>query len=185
MTYTAATAGPSAQDPVTALDHAQGLSDADLVLVLYGDFQCPYTRQAVPGLTAARQALGDRLQVVFRHYPLVDIHPQALHAAEISEVAADAGHFWEMFEVLFSRQHHLGDDDLVRYAEEFGIDDTISEAALRDLPHADRVQRDVDSGSRAGVDGTPAFFLNGHRLSADWHDDGLLFALRDKLPAAH
>jgi len=113
---------------------------------------------------AMRSAISSAL--VFRHYPLLDIHSRALAAAEISEVAADVGRFWEMFEVLFSRQHHLENDDLIRFAEEFGVDDTVSEAALREFPHRPRIQRDVDSGSRAGVPGTPAFYLDGQRLEA-------------------
>lgn len=168
-------------DPVTPDDHAQGPDTAAQTLVLYGDFQCPYTRQALPGMNAAREALGDQLRVVFRHFPLVDIHPQALAASEISEVAADAGRFWEMFDVLFSRQHHLENDDLIRYAEELGVDDTVSETALTEIAHRTRIQRDLDSGSRAGVSGTPSFYINGERSDVDWRGEGLLSALRERL----
>jgi len=91
---------------VTDRDHIQGPDDAPLTLVLYGDYECPYTRKSLPAVHALQQQHGDQLRFVFRNFPLTEIHPHALQAAEAAEAAAAQGRFWEMHAYLFAHLLH-------------------------------------------------------------------------------
>ena len=130
--------------------------------MVYGDFECPYTAEAMRSI-GRLMASGAAFELVFRHFPLRDIHPHAEAAAAISEAAARQGRFWEMHDLLFSNQRHLEDADLRRAAERLGLDMTRVESDLVDPAIAARVERDVDSGARSGVDGTPSLFIDGKR----------------------
>ncbi|MFL5779117.1 MAG: DsbA family protein [Chloroflexota bacterium] len=149
--------------PVGERDHAQGPTDAAVTLVEYGDFECPYCRAAVPIVDELRRRLGDQLLHVFRHFPVVKLHPHAQHAAEAAEAAGAQGKFFEMHGVLFEHQEALADDDLARYAAELDLDGDRFGRELRSHAHAGRVREDFRSGVAAGVRGTPTFYLDGLR----------------------
>jgi protein-disulfide isomerase len=163
-----------------ARDHWRG---GDGVVILeYGDYECPYSRQAF--LTIEKlQAQDPSLRFVFRHLPLTEIHPHALAAAGFAEAAAAQGLFWAMHELLFQRQKALGETDLFAYARQAGLD----EARLRDDLERDelwqRVREDATSALAAGAQGTPTLFLNG-RLHGGSYDHGTLRATLDSLEAA-
>ena len=151
------------------VDHVRGPAAARLI-VEYGDYECPYSRQAFREIERVEGQLGERVRFAFRHFPLTGIHPHALAASLAAEAAALQDRFWEMHELLFHRQHALADDDLRRYAGELGLEvarfdaDRSSEAAL------ERVWRDVRSGDASGdVRGTPTLFIDGvvHRGGFD------------------
>jgi Na+/H+ antiporter NhaA len=144
------------------LDHIRGPIDAPVTVVEYGDFECPYCGQAEPII---RELLGDfgDVRYVWRHLPLSDVHPNAQLAAEASEAAADQGAFWEMHDLLFAHQDALRPADLVRYAEQLGLDVERFTNALREHAGAARVAEDVDSADLSAVAGTPTFFINGRR----------------------
>jgi Na+/H+ antiporter NhaA len=143
-------------------DHIRGPEDAVVTLVEYGDFQCPYCGQAEP---AVRAVLGeDDVRFVWRHLPLSDVHPQAEIAAQASEAAAEQGRFWDMHDLLLSRQDHLLKTDLLAYADELGLDVPRFQKGLYKHVHAGRVGSDVESADISGVSGTPTFFVNGERL---------------------
>jgi protein-disulfide isomerase len=163
--------------PVSERDHRQGLATAAVTLVQYGDYECPYTRQSTTIVRAVQQQLGDKLRFVFRNFPLTEIHPHALHAALAAEAAASQGKFWEMHDYTFHHQHSLEDADLARFAEALGLDlqQYANDVALqRFLPH---IEKDVESGERSGVQGTPTFFINGVMYRGSWEHDALLAAL--------
>ena len=142
-------------------DHVRGPADASVTLVEYGDFQCPYCGQAEP---VVRQLLGDAdLRFVWRHLPLSDVHPQAQLAAEAAEAAAAQGSFWEMHDLLLDHQDKIKIMDLVRYAEQIGLDTERFHDDLIGHGYADRVAEDLDSADESGVSGTPTFFINGRR----------------------
>ncbi len=142
-------------------DHVRGPEDATVTVVEYGDFQCPYCGQAEP---AVRAVLGESdVRFVWRHLPLSDVHPQAELAAQASEAAAEQGRFWEMHDLLLDRQEHLLKPDLLRYAEELGLDVPRFTKQLYAHVHAGRVGQDVESADISGVSGTPTFFVNGLR----------------------
>ncbi|WP_407952094.1 Na+/H+ antiporter NhaA [Plantactinospora sonchi] len=142
-------------------DHVRGPDSASVTLVEYGDFQCPYCGQAEP---VVRELLTDSdLRYVWRHLPLSDVHPQARLAAAAAEAAAAQDAFWPMHALLLTRQNALTSDDLIRYADELGLDrDRFSHDLLTDA-HDDRISDDIDSADLSGVSGTPTFFINGRR----------------------
>ncbi|WP_433717804.1 Na+/H+ antiporter NhaA [Actinoplanes sp. CA-051413] len=142
-------------------DHVRGPQDASVTVVEYGDFQCPYCGQAEP---AVRDLITDTdLRYVWRHLPLPDVHPQARLAAEAAEAAASQGKFWEFHDLLPAHQDHLKIMDLLRYADQLGLDTNRFHDELMDHRHAPRVTDDVDSADLSGVSGTPTFFINGSR----------------------
>ena len=163
--------------PVSERDHRQGPATAAVTLVQYGDYECPYTRQSTTVVRAIQQQLGDQLLFVFRNFPLIEIHPHALHAALAAEAAATQGKFWEMHDSIFHHQHTLEDSDLTRFAEAVGLD---MEQYARDMMqqrHLLRIEEDVDGGERSGVQGTPTFFINGVLYRGSWEQNALLAAL--------
>ena len=169
--------------PVGADDHVQGAAAAPVTLVEYGDFECPHCAVAHPVVQELQRRLGDQLRFVYRHFPLTEIHPHALHAAEAAEsVAAQQGEpgFWTMHDTIFEHQQDsrtaLSDRHLARYALEAGADAAAVERDLERDAYADRVQHDFMSGVRSGVNGTPTFFINGARFEGNWTDPDLFEA---------
>ena len=143
-------------------DHIRGPVDAPVTLVEYGDFECPYCGRAEPAVRDLLQEFGD-VGYVWRNLPLSDVHPHAQLAAEAAEAAATQGRFWEMHDVLLAHQDALDPDDLVRYAQQIGLDVEQFASDLRTHAGAGRVADDVDSADLSGVSGTPTFFVNGRR----------------------
>ena len=143
-------------------DHVRGPAEAPVTLVEYGDFECPYCGQAESAVRELLSDFGD-VRYVWRHLPLTDVHPQAQIAAEAAEAAGAQGAFWEMHDLLLSRQDALQSRDLLRYAAELGLDVDRFHDELRTNEHAGRIAEDVDSADLSGVSGTPSFFVNGHR----------------------
>src|SRR5215471_15159155 len=142
-------------------DHIRGPDDASVTVVEYGDFQCPYCGMAE---TAVREVRSDAdVRFVWRHLPLTDVHPQAQIAAEAAEAAAAQGAFWEMHDLLLTRQDRLRIADLLRYADELGLDHARFQGDLKRHMYAARVAQDVESADVSGVSGTPTFFINGQR----------------------
>lgn len=151
---------PVLAEPVSDRDHVLGPMEAPVTLVEYGDFECPNCGQAYPVLRALRERYGNRLRLVFRHYPLSRIHPYAWPAALAAESAAAQGRFWEMHDQLFTHQRHLDRASLARHAEQIGLSgDTVTGPVARS--HGQRVDEDLASGRRSRVPGTPTFFVNG------------------------
>jgi protein-disulfide isomerase len=166
--------------PVGERDHTAGPEHAPVTLVEYGDFECPYCGMAYPIVKAAQQRLGDQLRLVFRNFPLREIHPHAPHAAEAAESAGAQGKYWEMHDAIFEHQHALEDKDLVAYAKSLGLDAERVAQDLANETYAKRVREDFRSGVRSGVNGTPTFFINGERYNGPWADEArFISALRD------
>lgn len=171
--------------PVGEQDHAQGRADAPVTLVEYGDYQCPHCGRAHPIVRQVQQRLGDRLRFVFRNFPLTEIHPQALQAAEAAESAGAHGGeaaFWAMHDAIFEHQQDsrtaLSDRHLLEYAKDVGADTAAMARDLEAGAHEARVRADFMGGVRSGVNGTPTFFVNGMRFDGDWTDvDAFVAAL--------
>jgi Na+/H+ antiporter NhaA len=143
-------------------DHVRGPGDAPITVVEYGDFECPYCGQAEPVIRELLADHGD-VRYVWRHLPLSDVHPNAQLAALAAEAAAAQGRFWEMHDLLFQHQDALRFGELVRYAEQLGLDVGRFRDDLRRNAGAARVAEDIDSADLSGVSGTPTFFINGRR----------------------
>ena len=164
-------------EPVHDGDHVRGAPGAELELVMYGDFECPYCAAAQGILRRVQERLGDRLRFVFRHFPLESKHPHAQHAAQAAEAAAAQGAFWEMHDALFAARGALEDADLAKHAQRLNLDGDAVAAALRDGTYADRVAHDRRSGEASGVTGTPGFFANGRRVEGAFDAGSLVMAL--------
>ena len=150
-------------DPVDLeRDHIRGPSEAQVTLVEYADFECPFCGQAESIVRELLADFGD-IRYVWRHLPLRDVHPHAQLAAEASEAASRQGAFWEMHDHLLEHQGALLTRDLVGYAEQLGLDVARFTKDLRQHDGAARVAQDVDSADLGGVSGTPTFFINGRR----------------------
>jgi protein-disulfide isomerase len=148
-------------------DHVQGPETAIVTLVEYGDYECSYCGKAYPVMKELRRRFADQMRLVFRNFPLAQIHPHAQAAAEAAEAASAQGRFWEMHDLLYERQNALEDEDLMSYAGELRLDLGRFEMELAREVHAERIREDFMSGVRSGVNGTPTFFINGRR-----HDGG-------------
>jgi protein-disulfide isomerase len=161
--------------PVDAEDHVRGVNGGRQ-LVVYGDFECPYTGAATREIGRLLKR-GAAFEVVFRHFPLTEIHPHALAAARAAEAAARQDRFWEMHDLLFRNQLRLEPSDLTRYAERLGLDLARFEADAADPSIEARIERDVVSGIQSGVDGTPSLFIDGRRYEGSRDADSLALAL--------
>jgi protein-disulfide isomerase len=156
--------------PVTARDHRLGSDDAPVVLVEYGDYQCPYCAMAQPVVRELLHHAGPDLTLVFRHFPLSEVHPMAEIAAQAAEFAGAHGIFWQMHEALFANQSRLDPSLIFALAGALGLSQGALQRALQLGTYAQDVREDLVGGARSGVNGTPCFFVNGIR-----HDDAYTF----------
>ena len=146
-------------------DHIVGSGTASLTVMTYCDFECPYCRQACFLIGGLRTRFTDRVRFVYRHFPLIKKHPHAQLAAEASEAAALQDRFWPMHDLLFQNQAHLEIDDLYVYAAMAGLDVPHFKDDLHAGAGVLKIRRDVLSGHRCGVQGTPTFFVNAVLVS--------------------
>jgi protein-disulfide isomerase len=163
--------------PVGSRDHMLGVRSAPIILVEYGDYQCPYCLKAYPIVKNIQKRLGSKLCFVFRNFPLTQLHPHAQEAAEAAEIAAAQDKFWEMHDYLFEHQQELDNANLKKHAAVLGLDTISFNHDLDNHIHARRVREDFLSGVRSGVNGTPTFFINGTRHDGPWEIRPLLAAL--------
>jgi protein-disulfide isomerase len=168
---------PPTVEQLDADDHVRGAPTGRVILE-YGDYECPYSRQAFRAIARMEQRLSGGVRFAFRYFPLVEIHPHAFAAAAAAEAAALQGRFWEMHTSLFRHQRALEGHDLLGYAAELELDlprfdqDRISPAVLR------RIRRDVESGIASGeVRGTPTLFIDGVVHRGGYDEATLLDAL--------
>jgi len=159
------------------VDHVRG-SPAGRLIIEYGDYECPYSRQAFHSIEQVDQQLGRNVRFAFRHFPLTGIHPHALAAAAAAEAAARQGRFWDMHELLFHRQKALEDGHLRGYASQLGLDVVAFDRDRASTAVLERIQRDVDSGMASGqVLGTPTLFIDGVVHRGGYDPPALLAAL--------
>jgi len=162
---------------VSARDHSLGSERAELTLVDYGDYACPFCKAAQMVVRAVRAEYGSRLRYVYRHFPHTTMHPLAAQAAELAEAAGAQGAFWEMHHLLFAAQPMLDLDDLLHLAATLDLDLDRVVADLGTNRYLLNVQEDVVGGARSGVFATPTFFINGERYDGSWDFTALTAAL--------
>ncbi len=165
--------------PLSAHDHIQGSRDAEILLVEYGDYECPYCGAAYPVVKELQKRLGHKLSLAFRNFPLANAHPHAEFAAEAAEAAAAQGKFWEMHDMLYENQAALEPANLIQYATKLGLDLDRFTKEMNEHVYAPRVREDFRSGVRSGVNGTPTFFINGERYNGSYDVRSMLAALRE------
>jgi protein-disulfide isomerase len=158
---------PSALTPVGAADHVLGAEEPELTLVEYGDFGCPFCFAASRPVKSLIERY-ETLSLVWRHYPDSELHPGADLAAELSELAAERGRFWQAHSLLLAGRQRFSLEDLLSAAGRLDLDRAEAESTLRERTYRDRVLEDVAGADRAGVHATPTFFLGGERLECHW-----------------
>lgn len=155
-------------------DHSLGPDDSPLVLLEYGDYECPFCAQALTIVDSLRELLGPSFRYVFRNFPLNDMHPNALIAAMAAEAAARQDRYWEMHHLLFMNQPLLRPDSLIGYARSLRLD---LEAFTRDAASPEvieAIRHDIRGGAMSGVHGTPTFYINGRRYDGPISQRALL-----------
>jgi protein-disulfide isomerase len=141
-----------------------------VTLVEYGDYECPHCGLAHPIVKLVRAHFGDKLQFVFRHFPLSQAHPNAESAAEAAEYAGAHGRFWDMHDGIYENQDRLGLPLLFTLVGGLGLSESGLRNALVNSEYEPKVRSDFLGGVRSGVNGTPTFFINGQR-----HDGSYAF----------
>jgi protein-disulfide isomerase len=164
--------------PVRGQDHKKGPAEADVTLVEYGDYECPFCGSAHQIVNEIEQIMGNRLRFVYRHFPLAQIHPHAELAAEAAEAAGAQGKFWEMHDLLFKNQRTLDQGSLLGLARAANLDLDRFDRELQGRVYQARVREDFLSGVRSGVNGTPTFYINGARHDGSWELEPLLRAIQ-------
>ncbi|MBU2098591.1 MAG: DsbA family protein [Gammaproteobacteria bacterium] len=152
-------------DQVAASDHVKGNPDG-VTLVVYADFQCPACAAEHQMMAMAWPRIADRAQLVFRHYPLTSTHRFAWTAALYAEAAGAQGKFWEMYDQLFVNQAYWStlssvEDEFDGYLEQLGLDIEQAHQDMESDAIIQKIRNDQRGGTRAGVRGTPALFVNG------------------------
>jgi protein-disulfide isomerase len=155
---------PEKRTQVEAIGPSKGPENAPVTIVEFSDFQCPFCSRAKNTVDEVVKGYGDKVRLVFRHFPL-SFHENAPKAAEASACAQDQGKFWEYHDKLFANQGALKVDDLKKHAADLGLDAARFNECLDSGKKAELVKKDMSAGEKAGVSGTPAFFINGIVLS--------------------
>ena len=150
---------------VSADDPSQGPASAPVTIVEYSDFQCPFCQRVMPTLKQIRSQYGDKVRLVWKDYPLTQVHPQAFVAAQAGNCAREQGKFWELHDQLFANQQALQPDNLKKYAAAVGIDAAKFSACLDSAKYESQVQASMAKGSTLGVQSTPTVFINGRMVS--------------------
>ena len=149
---------------VAATGPAKGPASAPVTIVEFSDFQCPFCSRLTPTIAEVEKKYGDKVRVVFRQYPL-PFHQNAQKAAEASLCALDQGKFWEMHDAMFGNQSALGVDQLKAKAAELGMNADKFNKCVDSGEKAAAIQADQKAGAAAGVNGTPALFVNGRFIN--------------------
>jgi protein-disulfide isomerase len=160
----------SLKPSVSKTDHIQGNENADLVIVEYGDYQCPYCGAAYPVLKELMKEFGDQVTFVFRNFPLSEMHPYARPAAIAAEAASLQGKFWEMHDAIYENQKSLNEIFLFQLAEKIGLNISQFKEDIQKTELEEKVDSDFESGIVSGVNGTPSFFINGNKFNGGAED---------------
>ena len=147
--------------PVNAADHILGAAHASVAVVEYGDFECPNCKQAAPAVKMLLEHFKGRIRFAFRNFPLEEVHPHALWAAEAAECAGAQERFWPMHDLLFDSQPHLKLPQLRTYADRLQLDMSRYDLEMDDHVYLQRVREHIQSGRESGVRATPTFFVDG------------------------
>ena len=153
--------------PVGDSDHVLGAEEPELTVIEYGDFGCPFCFAASRPVSSLLERYAS-LSLVWRHLPDAELHPGADLAAELSELAAEHGRFWEAHSMLLAGRERFSTEDLLSVARRLGLDPEEAGSALRDRTYRERVLEDVAGAKKAGIHATPTFFVGAERLEGPW-----------------
>jgi protein-disulfide isomerase len=153
-------------------DHIYGNPDGDVMVLEYGDYECPYCAEAHDAVMQLAELLGDRLCYAYRNFPLINKHPNAVSAALAAEAAADNAGFWKIHDLLFENQDSL--DDLESLLDGGGFDAPSIMKKVQSDARKERVSEDREMGLQAGVEGTPTIFINGQLYDGELDPEEML-----------
>ena len=161
------TSHSSSKDSQVAADHPRrGRESAEIKIVEYSDFQCPYCRKSESSLRQVLKKYGDRVQLVYMDFPL-SFHQHAMEAAIAARCADEQGHFWAYHDALFANPSGLSTSALKTTAAELGLEPVSFDTCLDERRYESAVAADMRQGERAGVSGTPYFIVDGHPMNGD------------------
>lgn len=178
---TTALEAPRYEVKVTDDDPSFGNAKAAVTIVEFSDYQCPYCLQAVPILKQLQKTYGDRVRIVWKDYPLTQIHPLALQAGQAAHCAGEQDKYWPYHDRLFANQSALATDDLRKHAQVVGLDMPKFNSCLDSSKYADRVRAGMEAGNRLGVSSTPTLFINGRVLPGAYPYDDLAAVVDEEL----
>ena len=164
-------------------DHTLGNMQSKVILVEYGDYQCPGCGSAAPVVKEVVERYKDNLGFIFRHFPLYNSHPNAFTASSATEAAGLQGKFWEMHDYLFANQNSWNQltgqqrtDYFATAATQLGVDGQQFATDITDARIKKKIDFDTALGKKAAVSATPSFFLNGVSVGDKYFADGKLVA---------
>ena len=172
---------PRYEVEVTKDDPSFGNAKAAVTIVEFSDFQCPYCLQAVPILKQLQKTYGDRVRIVWKDYPLTQIHPLALKAGQAAHCAGEQDKYWPYHDRLFANQSALDTDDLRKHAQAEGLDMPKFNSCLDSEKYAGKVRSGMETGNRLGVSSTPTLFINGRVLPGAYPYDDLAAVVDEEL----
>ncbi len=173
------------REAVTATGPARGPSSAPVTIVEFSDFECPFCGRFEPVLQRVLAKYPTQVRLIYRNYPLPQLHPQAQKAAEAALCAQQQGKFWDMHDLLFAEQKSLAIEDLKDKAQRIGLERAAFDECLDSGKMRDAVAVDVEAGDALGIQGTPASFENGRFVSGDVEESELTALIDDELRRAH
>ncbi|WP_379966505.1 DsbA family protein [Epilithonimonas sp. UC225_85] len=153
--------------PVSETDHITGnINTAKIVLVEYGDYECPHCGRAFPLVKKFAEENPEDVAFVFRNFPLSDSHEHALPAAMFAEAAGKQGKFWQMHDLIYTNQNILDENSLKQAVTDLQLDKTKFKEDFSSHEIKNKIEEDFEGGVRSGVNGTPSFFVNNEK----WED---------------
>ena len=147
--------------PVSDRDHVIGPAEAPVTVVTYGDYECPGCQSRHRATEKIFAELDNRVRFVYRHFPILKVHPRALRAAEAAEAAAAQGKFWEMHRLLYSRSRKLSDPELRRHARTIGLDLVKFDRDMASGAYTEQIKKGYYDSIISGISGAPTTFVNG------------------------
>ena len=159
-------------------DHVLGQPGAPVTVLEYGDYECPFCRGAARDVNEMLARYPDAVRFVFRNFPIAELHPHAVQAAEAAEAAGAQGRFWDMYEVLLQPSSQLDLESLLDTAADLGLDVGRFRREVTGHAYAAKIERDVREGIRDGVNATPKFYVDGRRIDGKLPLEGLEDAIR-------
>jgi len=147
--------------PVDDRDHVIGPAKAPVTVVTYGDYECAACQSRHRATEEMFDELRNSVRFVYRHFPLLKVHPRALRAAEAAEAAAAQGKFWEMHRLLYSHSRRLSDPELRRHARTIGLDLVRFDRDMANGTYADQIKKGYYESIISGISGAPTTFVNG------------------------
>jgi protein-disulfide isomerase len=162
----------------------KGPATAPVPIVAFSDFHCPFCKRVLPTLGQLESQYGDKVKLVFRDYPLDNLHPAARKAHEAARCAHDQGQFWAYHDLLFANAPKASPEQLTTYAQAVGLDVAAFEQCVSSGTYQATVQRDIEEGTRVGVTGTPAFFINGRLVSGAQPLESFVRVIEEELARA-